>query len=376
MITGVGTHVWNVCRGLQDIDFEIFAPAMAREKASESLFSNARIIRVPPRAIWSEYYPPPFHPRFSPVVDEFLQVIRLERMKRILRGSEIVHNHMAPFEFLYRLGSRPGLDLLRHLAHRELSFSASKVITTDHSLFSHLSTPEGLRGRYTDIARSLLANSDVIICVEPSGVLAAQELADSQGEAPRVVYVPNSVDTKLFIPAEVDRPRERFRVGYCGRASKPGYEFVAQVADGLPAGTEMWACVAGSHRSLQKWDLLRTQHKVRLFHNLPSEALPVFYNSLDCLLNPISVPGMSLATLEAMACGVPVIMIEGDRYPVEHRRTGLLVDRNPPAMIKAIGALRDDQILCHHLAQMARAKVLEEFSSEEILPRLAREYAG
>jgi glycosyltransferase involved in cell wall biosynthesis len=134
--------------------------------------------------------------------------------------------------------------------------------------------------------------------------------------------------------------------------------------------------VAGSRRSLAKWDSLRRDQNAKVFTNLSPDVMPYFYNSVDCLLNPIDAAGMSLTSLEAMACGLPVIMVRGDRYPLEDERTGLLVNPEPEAISRAIQRLWEDPSLRRRLGQHARERVLAEFSTASVLPRLARLYAG
>src|SRR3990170_5894566 len=138
MVTGVGTHVWNICRGLPEIGFRILTPALRGEPRREPVFPNAEVIRIQPRAYWHEHYPPPYHPQFSPLVEEVLHLVRLVRIRAQVGRAEVVHNHMAPFERLYRLARRPGMKGISRLAGSALTFAARKVITTDHSLFSHL----------------------------------------------------------------------------------------------------------------------------------------------------------------------------------------------------------------------------------------------
>lgn len=85
----------------------------------------------------------------------------------------------------------------------------------------------------------------------------------------------------------------------------------------------------------------------------------------DVFVLPSYEEGMSLALLEAMAAGVPVVAtdIPGNRQLVTHEVHGLLVPpRDPTALLAAIERLLADTVLAERLAASARARVEREFS--------------
>ncbi len=95
----------------------------------------------------------------------------------------------------------------------------------------------------------------------------------------------------------------------------------------------------------------------------------------DLFVLPSYEEGMSLALLEAMAAGVPVIAtdIAGNRQLITHEEHGLLVPTHDPADIHAaMVRLLDDPALAHRLAENARWRVQQEFS----LAQMARRHLG
>jgi glycosyltransferase involved in cell wall biosynthesis len=89
----------------------------------------------------------------------------------------------------------------------------------------------------------------------------------------------------------------------------------------------------------------------------------------DLFVLPSYEEGMSLALLEAMAAGVPVIAtdIPGNRLLVRHEENGLLVPVRDPAAIRgAIERLLDDRSLGAMLARRAREDVEAGFSLERM----------
>jgi hypothetical protein len=77
--------------------------------------------------------------------------------------------------------------------------------------------------------------------------------------------------------------------------------------------------------------------------------------------------GLSMAVLEAMACGVPAICLNvptGALELVEHEVTGLLVDDREDGFVAAVRRLRDEPRLWERLSRAARAKIAAEYTEQ------------
>ncbi|MCS6918725.1 MAG: glycosyltransferase family 4 protein [Fimbriimonadales bacterium] len=95
-------------------------------------------------------------------------------------------------------------------------------------------------------------------------------------------------------------------------------------------------------------------HRVRFFGYW--SAVEELYAAADVLLAPAREAGLGLSTMEAIACGLPVVAtdIPAMRRLIEHERTGLLVPReNPDALAQAALRLLQEPSLALQLSQNA-----------------------
>jgi glycosyltransferase involved in cell wall biosynthesis len=87
------------------------------------------------------------------------------------------------------------------------------------------------------------------------------------------------------------------------------------------------------------------------------------YGSASIFAMPSRVEGMPNALLEAMSCGLPVVVSDGAPGPlelVENEVTGLVVPVNDAgALAAALRRLADDPQLCSRLGNAARERVAE-----------------
>jgi glycosyltransferase involved in cell wall biosynthesis len=127
----------------------------------------------------------------------------------------------------------------------------------------------------------------------------------------------------------------------------------------------LWLIGEGPHRD-ELFDLivdLGLHHQVFLPGAFDDVAEVL--TAADLFVLPSYEEGMSLALLEAMSAGVPVIAtnIPGNRLLVTDNEHGLLVPpHDPPALLAAIERLLTDKMLAARLALQARARVEQEFS--------------
>lgn len=109
------------------------------------------------------------------------------------------------------------------------------------------------------------------------------------------------------------------------------------------------------------------------FHDNTAE----FLGQLDIFALSSSSEGFSIATIEAMATGLPVLATQcgGPEEIIEHNRTGWLVPPNDPdALAQGLETLLADRALQDRLAEAGQKHAAETFSMNTLLNRYKAEY--
>jgi len=97
----------------------------------------------------------------------------------------------------------------------------------------------------------------------------------------------------------------------------------------------------------------------------------------DLFLLPSESESFGLAALEAMACGAPVVASNAGGIPevVSHGETGFLFPvGDVEAMAEAGTALLTDEALWDRLSRNSRARAVEHFAAERVVPLYEAEY--
>jgi glycosyltransferase involved in cell wall biosynthesis len=115
-------------------------------------------------------------------------------------------------------------------------------------------------------------------------------------------------------------------------------------------------------------DQLGLQHKVT-FLGLRTDVAEIM-RSLDVYVLSSTTEGFSIACIEAMASGTPVVATRsgGPEEILEDERSGLLVPvRNPDAMAGAVDRITSDRNLAANLVAGARIRVTSRYTLDSML---------
>lgn len=186
--------------------------------------------------------------------------------------------------------------------------------------------------------------------------------------------IPNGIDTALFKPMgrnealaemlQVEGQRSKV-VGFVGELREkkgmttllPGY---AQLAKKMPVSLLIVGEVREGEdkKAFEEFKISNPQLPIAITGLVPHKDLPDYYSLMDVFVHPSLRDGMPNAVLEAMACGVPVIVtpVGGMMDVIEDGVNGFFVDVN------------DAQGLAQKMAE-----VLSQLEKREAVARSGRE---
>lgn len=145
--------------------------------------------------------------------------------------------------------------------------------------------------------------------------------------------IPFGVNNEIFTPRTEDREDDKFRVIFVGTNwARKGLIYLLAAWDKLNLGDKGELIVAGVNPHVQKFLELEGKDNIK-FGWIPD--LTKAYQQSDIFVLPAVEDGCPLATYEAMACGLPVIISSntGTYQHVMHGENGFIV---PPRDGQAI----------------------------------------
>jgi len=203
-----------------------------------------------------------------------------------------------------------------------------------------------------------------------AGVAAELKQYYSIGDA-GVSVIPNAADTVRFSPCSGDdRSRIRLELGLPANAvlfAFVGGEWARKGLDLAIQSIPMWSdsdahlVVIGDDPDRRRfYDMaqsLGVSNRV-VFAGF-SPHVEQWLQACDAMLFPSWYEAFSLATIEAAACGLPLIAtkINGTEDFVEPRVTGLFCEHDPASIARAVNELADDPALRKAMGESARKKV-------------------
>lgn len=173
------------------------------------------------------------------------------------------------------------------------------------------------------IEREVMHRADRVIAVSHFAAdMARQTLCDVPMD---VIY--NGVDTTQFLPGKRNRsPGEPFRLLFVGSwMARKGVDLLAPIMRELGEGFELY--YTGGPAAEKEKPCMPTN--MRDTGRLPGEAVVAAMQNADAFLFPSRSEGFGLVAAEAMACGLPVIAMEGTSVEeiISHGKAGLLCAR-------------------------------------------------
>lgn len=180
-----------------------------------------------------------------------------------------------------------------------------------------------------------------------------------------IIY--NGVDTSFFHPnSSKENESREVRVFYSGNLTqRKGAQWLVPIADKLDKRVRIYYT-----QGLRTRNALPRHNRLRPIGPVSFEDMPSRYHQMDILLMPTVREGLSLAVMEAMACGLPVVASDCSSLPeqIDPGKGGFLC---PVGDVKAfaehINRLARSARLRKKLGQYNRSKAQRLFAVEDML---------
>ena len=204
--------------------------------------------------------------------------------------------------------------------------------------------------------RLSLRHAAAVTAVSEATACLVREDLGYKGE---IIVIPNGIDASMFRPT-VGPVHSDFTALFSGNFTRrKGVHLLPGIAARLQRGHTI-VCV-GAQDTAQP---LPQDSHIRFEKRVPYDRMPGFYTSCDALLLPTAREGMSLAVLEGMACGLPVVATDcpSMREVIEDGKGGFLCPAgdeaafaerlqrlaSQPGLRAEMGAFNRNRILARH----------------------------
>jgi glycosyltransferase involved in cell wall biosynthesis len=316
----------------------------------------------PAPAVWKEYatgvHHIPFWKRY--VVTGLDVVCALPRLRRLMTDADLVHLH-----FPLPLGI--SIVLMRLLVQRP-------VVVTVHGNADVYELPRAME----PVTRAVLQRADAVVSVSRDlGDYLQQEMKVSN-----VTVIPNGVDVDLFRPSPSSHTAlTLFSISRLV-PRKNVHVLIAAVERLVAEGAPLSLIVAGTGpEEARIRDLAERSSGAVRFAGFVDEARKrSLLNESDVFVQLSIREGLSIATLEALASGVPCLVsnLPGVREPIDAGETGWYVD-NPEDVDSVVTALRRvlaDRARLDAMKQRCRVVAVERYSHQAMCDGYWRVFTG
>jgi glycosyltransferase involved in cell wall biosynthesis len=232
------------------------------------------------------------------------------------------------------------------------------LVVTSHGLFS-ASAPAWLNIVYTHlVSKQIFKIADQVVCLTE---IEKNNLIQLGIKGTKISVIPNGVDTAIFSPPPTPYRKISKQILWVGRlVPGKGVDFLIDafviinkkhpdarlvlVGDG-----DLWDRV---HQKISELDL--TAH-VYFIQELKHSELPDLYNASEIFVLPSLMEGMPLTLLEAMSCGIPIVITDFPHLKDLVDGSGIMIPpKNAERLADAINLLLEDEKFAHNLGSHGR----------------------
>lgn len=346
---GLSNYIENLLLGLSEIDaknqYRVFTGPWARQSRLRNRLALGRNFKINPsrfptqkplvRIGWEQLIQAPLMTKMD-VVHSMANVIplcRLGRAKHVVTIPDLV--------FLL-FGDKHGATQRRYLEYmvKQSVRNADRVIAISHNT-----------GR--DIVRLLDVPQEKVVVVPLAAGTEFKPLAEPEIEHFRRL---KGLPKQFFLYLGTLEPRKNIP------ALLQAYAHLRDLQENAPmlvvAGGKGW----NYERIFQLVKELELEHHVLFPGFVPRDEVVFWFNAATVFVYLSEYEGFGLPPLQAMACGVPVIVNNASSLPEVVGEGGYVLDANAPEQVaKALQGLANDPTLRQEMADLALARS-QEFS--------------
>ena len=234
--------------------------------------------------------------------------------------------------------------VLTEEAERDAAFASTEAPMEVHRAAQPLWDAE------CELADRLLVGSD----------FARRSFVDEGVPEHKLHVVPYGVDLDIFTPGpgpvRAGKPGDPLRVVFAGQASqRKGIRYLLEAAARYDRALEL--TLVGSMPA-DRTPFRPYEKHFRFVPSLPRDRLAALFRQHDVLVLPSLLEGLGMVVIEAMACGLPVIVTPtGPDQVVDDGREGFVVPvRDPDALCERLACLHDDAELRRRMGERAVAR--------------------
>jgi len=237
------------------------------------------------------------------------------------------------------------------------------------------------------VVRRVLRDADRVISASTATYKTALELGCSPS---KLTLIPNAVDVKRFHPSVNGfYVREKLGLGnrpvvftLRGHEPQKGIEYLIKAVPLVLKEVPKTVFIIGGDGSLRSYHEslakeLGVSENTLFTGYIPQEELPHFYAACDVFVIPSVVEAFGLVTIEAMACGKPVIGTNVGGIPdiIKDGVNGFLVEpKDVSVLAEKITILVNDSNLSKRMGKAGRETAEKKFNSENRVVKIIELY--
>jgi phosphatidylinositol alpha 1,6-mannosyltransferase len=247
-------------------------------------------------------------------------------------GAMCAHKMRIPLSAFWQTNLPQYAGLRTAQALKFLPRRAAEYVSRAVQRLSHRATT-----RFYKIPRILFAPNPEIV----------QMLADYTGKP--CFPMGHGVDTTRFSPEFRDSKGSPFTIGFVGRlTAEKNVRWLARLEQALLAkGLRDFRISIAGHGAEQEW-LRQNMHHAEFLGVLGGDELSRAFANMDVLAFPSETETFGLVVLEALASGVPVVVMAagGPKYTVEHGKTGFVAKDFEEFASHVASLMTDPEMVC------------------------------